>query len=186
VLTLDTKRLMLRQVQEGNLNLFRNLLQDPYYLRYLPQNTSFSNIEVDTFMRRRIIHWRKGFGVFVIYLKSKPRQAIGFVGVESSPNPLYSDLRFMILKKYQGQGYAFEASARCIDFVFHSKLEKQIYAVCLVENKASVSVLKKLGMAEVENIMLYQAIDQARKTFRITSEFDENCKMNTIIKNVYI
>ncbi len=175
MLTLNTKRLMLKQVQEGNLNLFKNLLQDPHYLRYLPQSAPFSNIEVDTFMQRRINHWRKGLGIFVIYLKSKPRQAIGFVGVETSPNPLYSDLRFMILKKHQGQGYALEASARCINFVFHSKLEKQIYAVCLVENKASASVLKKLGMLEVENIMLYQAIDKARQTFLITSAFSENC-----------
>jgi len=125
-------------------------------------------------MQRRIKHWRKGLGTFVIYLKSKPRQAIGFVGIETSVNPLYSDLRFMILKKYQGNGYAFEASGKCINFVFNSKLESQIYAVCLVENMASASVLKKLGMTKVENILLYQTIDQARQTFLITSEQNHN------------
>jgi len=174
VLTLETKRLMLRQVQVGNLNLFKKLLQDPYCLRYLPQNAPFTDIEVDIFMQRRIKHWRKGLGTFVIYLKSKPRQAIGFVGIETSPNPLYSDLRFMILKKFQVNGYAFEASEKCINFVFNSKLESQIYAVCLVENMASASVLKKLGMTKVENIMLYQALAQARLTFRMTSVQSQN------------
>lgn len=170
MLTLETKRLQLKQVQEEDLHLFKTLLQNSFYLRYLPQKSPFSHSDVEVFMQRRIKHWRKGLGSFVISLKTRPHQAIGFVGVESSPNPLYSDLRFMILKKHQGNGYAFEASAQCIDFVFRAKLESHIYGVCLTENLASANILKKLGMIQVENILLYQAVGQARQTFRIAAQ----------------
>jgi ribosomal-protein-alanine N-acetyltransferase len=171
VLTLETKRLMLKQVQEKDLNVFKTLLQNPFYLRHLPQKSAFSDDDVELFMQRRIRHWRKGVGSFVIYLKAQPHQAIGFVGVESSPNPLYSDLRFMIIKKYQSKGYAFEASAKCVDFVFKSKLESQIYGVCLIENLASANILKKLGMTQIENLLLYQTLGKARQTYKMVSPY---------------
>ena len=155
MLTLETKNLRLRQVEEQDYSLFKTLLQNQSYTRYLPDSKVFKNDNVRTFIKRRKRHWLKGYGTFVITLKDKPLQTIGFVGVEVSPNPLYSDLRFMILTRYQGKGFAFEASSACLKHVFNSGLLAQIYGVCMEKNLASLCVFKKLGLTPENRKRLY-------------------------------
>lgn len=164
---LETKNLLLRKVNEQDLYLFKALLQNPAYLKQLPRQNIYSNDEVKVFLHRRLKHWQKGFGTFVICLKDKPNRSLGFVGIETSPNPMYSDLRFMLLKAYQGHGFAKEASFSCIRFVFEQGFLSDIYSVCLKNNAVSEHILAGLGMAEVKGLNVYPLLSSELKTFHI-------------------
>ncbi|ELU49637.1 GNAT family N-acetyltransferase [Vibrio campbellii] len=78
-------------------------------------------------------HCSKGYGTFIVALKSKPSQKIGYAGVELVPDSNFSDIRYALLPQYQGKGYAFEASKAVLNFTLESSLVSEVYGVAVKE-----------------------------------------------------
>lgn len=99
-------------------------------------------------MPEKVGHWEKGFGTFIISLKDDPIVKIGYAGVEQIPNTKFSDIRYGLLPEFQGKGYAFEASKAVLNFTLETGIVSEVHGVAVMKNRASISLLKKLGMLE--------------------------------------
>lgn len=122
--------------------------------RFLPRGKPYPIEYIEDYVAKRVAHWAKEFGTFIVSLKAEPSVKIGYAGVENIPEVGLCDIRYGILTEYQGMGYAYEAAQAVLDFTFQTGLFSKIYGVAVVDNTASVNLLKKLGLSPV-NQKLY-------------------------------
>ena len=79
------------------------------------------------------------------------------------------DIGFALLPRFEGQGYAYEASVRIRDAAFRDFNLEKVYAITAVENKASQRLLDKLGMI-FQKMMKLPNDDEAIMLYRLTQE----------------
>lgn len=153
---IETDRLILRPVMVEDLDIYTKLLTCKVTTLYLPGGKPFSLKYIEKYVSAKTEHWFKGFGTFIISLKSDPSVKIGYAGIEQVPNTNFHDIRYGLLQKHQGNGYAFEAAKAVLNFTFGTGLISEVYGVAVHENQPSIKLLKKLGMIEC-NERLYDA-----------------------------
>ncbi|RSD31684.1 GNAT family N-acetyltransferase [Vibrio pectenicida] len=158
--TIETERLVMSQVKEIDIDIYRKILSSIHLTKFLPKGKAYTETEIQCTHRNRIAHWVHGFGSYVINLKSHPDKKIGYVGVELCEDPNFSDIRYGMLQEYQCKGYVLEASVAVIRETFGLNKHKRIYGVSMIENLPSVSVLRKLGMTPEPNLNIYQDCDE--------------------------
>ncbi len=151
----DSQRLTFEMVTYKDAELLFQLDQDKEIMRYINGGIPSSRQEInDIFMPRikRYTNLDKGWGVWKILLKPS-NYFIGFILVRPlhffSENPEFRniELGWRLARKYWGKGYATEAvqvikQALIIDSGEVDKLS----AIAMEENKASINLMKKLGM----------------------------------------
>lgn len=79
------------------------------------------------------------------------------------------EIGYHIAKKYTGNGYATEAVRAFLPVIAKQAGITEVFGICLVENKASLAVMKKCGFENVfTGIGKYQGIDReiARNVWR--------------------
>ncbi|MCG7588467.1 GNAT family N-acetyltransferase [Photobacterium sp. OFAV2-7] len=157
--TIETSRLFLRPVSKSDLDLYRKLLSCPITTRYLPGGKPFDDDYIKSYLANRVKHWEQGFGTFAIFSKAEPGIKLGYAGVEQTTTPDCSDIRYGITLEENGKGYALEAAKAVLDFTFGLGLHHKIYGVAVIDNHASVKILKRLGMKEENAVRLYDSDD---------------------------
>jgi 8-oxo-dGTP diphosphatase len=85
---------------------------------------------------------------------------IGGVGLRHAENDRY-ELGYWLAKDYWGQGLALEAARELIRYGREHLTNLSIVAHCMTGNKASASVLKKLGFEVTSEVEIY-SMAQAR------------------------
>ena len=88
---------------------------------------------------------RFGYGRFAVVHK-KDQRFIGFSGLKYLERYKSVDIGYRLMRDYWGKGLATEASKPFIDMGFEQLNLNRIIGLVLPENKASVKVLKKLGL----------------------------------------
>jgi ribosomal-protein-alanine N-acetyltransferase len=145
-ITLETSRLLMREFQEEDAVGMYELNSDPDVIRYTGDDPFASVKAAGDFIRKYDAYAKTGYGRLTILLKSTLQYA-GWCGLKLDPASSETDLGFRLHKKFWNQGYATEASLRCIDFGFKELNLDKIVGRAMQENKASINVLKKIGMA---------------------------------------
>jgi len=145
---IDTERLILTPVALEDIEIYTKLLTCEVTTRYLPGGKPFTLEYIEKYVPEKVGHWRKGYGTFIIAVKDEPSVKIGYAGVEKIPNTLFSDIRYGLLPEFQGKGYALEASKAVLNFTLETGIISEVHGVAVKENRASVNLLKKLGMLE--------------------------------------
>ena len=143
---LETERLRLTPVQLEDIDIYTELFTSEEITRYLPGGKPYSMEYIENYVPQKVSHWEKGFGTFIVSLKSNPAIKIGYSGVEQIPESKYCDIRYGLLTEYQGKGYAFEAAKAVLNFTFDTGKVSEIYGVAVIGNLGSEALLKKLGM----------------------------------------
>lgn len=141
---LRTPRLLLREWRDEDREPFGAMSADPEVLRYLPAP------DPDWVAWQRAHFAEHGFGQFAVEL---PGQAsfIGVVGL----NWVRWDLAFTpaveaawrLMPAYWGKGYALEAARAVLDDGFGRIGLDEIVAYTLPANRASWTVMQRLGMS---------------------------------------
>lgn len=155
---IETASLILTQTVMEDVDLYLRMFKCPDTTRYLPNEGPYSNEQIHQYVTKRVEHWRAGFGTFTIAEKAT-REKIGYVGVEKSPDPLFSDIRYGIDLSRRGRNYAVEAAIECLRFTFTLGLHEKVYGAAVAENRASVRVLHKIGMVEEPGTGFYGCPD---------------------------
>ena len=145
---IETERLKLTPVALEDIEIYARLLTCEVTTRYLPGGKPFSLEYIENYVPEKVGHWEKGFGTFIIFLKDDPIVKIGYAGVEQIPNTKFFDIRYGLLPEFQGKGYAFEASKAVLNFTLETGIVSEVHGVAVIKNRASISLLKKLGMLE--------------------------------------
>jgi RimJ/RimL family protein N-acetyltransferase len=152
---LETTDLIMTKIVEDDLDMYFKMYKCPQTTKYLPNGKPYSDVQIKDLVKGRIEHWGYGFGTFTILKKSTSKK-IGYVGIERSPNPAFSDIRYGIDVSNMGNGYAVTAALECLRFTFDLGLHKKVFGASVCKNLASLRVLQKLGMEMEPNIDLYE------------------------------
>lgn len=145
IVILETARLQLVEFSIKDAADFFQMNNDPQVLRYTGDQP-FRNIEDAQAFIQSYDHYQKyGYGRWTIRRKSD-NAYLGFCGLKYHPDTKEVDLGYRLCRKYWGKGYATEAAQACLGYGLEKRKLDRIIGRAVLENKASVSVLAKIGM----------------------------------------
>jgi [ribosomal protein S5]-alanine N-acetyltransferase len=143
--TFSTSRLALRKIfEKAAADIFSEYCTDPEVFKYTGQ-TPHKSLEItQKFLKRLEQDWDRCLSFTWFIYKKGRKKPIGAVGISNQGST--GSIFYMLSQRYWGKGYVAEAMQAIISWAFlHAGMEK-IMGSCLVENQASVQVLRKLGM----------------------------------------
>ena len=120
--TIETERLILRPWRSSDIAPNAVMLSDPRTARFIAADGKPVTTEIAGWRNAAVIsgHWAlHGFGMFVVEEKESGSY-VGRVGPWSPPGWPGFEVGWGIAREFRGKGYAVEAAAASIDWVFAS------------------------------------------------------------------
>ncbi|MTE27755.1 GNAT family N-acetyltransferase [Winogradskyella ouciana] len=147
---LETKRLILRPINENDAQNFYEMDSNPKVHIYLGNNP-VTSIKQSKSKIEGVLQQYKDFGVGRLAMEKKDTgEFIGWSGLkferELRKEFDYYDLGYRLKEKFWGNGYATEAAIASLDYGFNDLKLKEICAAADVNHIASNTILKKIGM----------------------------------------
>jgi RimJ/RimL family protein N-acetyltransferase len=99
----------------------------------------------------------EAFGLWMI-IRKKDMAIIGDIGFKGKPNSKFEvEIGFGIIDDEQKNGYGYESVSALLKWILQKDNVKLVKANCLLDNKASIKLLKKCGMKELkrDNSLIY-------------------------------
>jgi ribosomal-protein-alanine N-acetyltransferase len=144
---LETPRLRLRELHDGDAGFIFALLNDPDFLRNIGDRGVHSHEDALRYIAAGPVasYASRGWGLWAVERREDGALTgmCGLVSRDTLPGP---DLGYAYLPAWRGQGYAFEAAAATLDFAFTRAGLDRVLAIVTPANTGSVRVLEKLGM----------------------------------------
>ena len=145
-MTIETKRLFLRELTHDDIEPLHAVLSDPVAMRHYPK-------PFDREMTRKWIEWNlenyavHGFGLWAVIHREEGR-LIGDCGLTIQQVDGVGELEigYHILRSHWGKGFATEGAAACRDYVFDNLKKKRVISWMTPENLSSRRVAVKIGM----------------------------------------
>ena len=150
---LETKRLLLRELEESDFAALCRTLQDKDAM-YAYEH-AFSDEEVHQWLARQMRRYREdGFGLWAVILK-ETGDFIGQCGLTKQPvdNTQVTEIGYLLQRDHWHNGYATEAALACKDYAFSVLGEQEVYSIIRPENTASIRVAERLGMTYRKTIV---------------------------------
>jgi len=144
---LETKRLVLREVTREDVDDMFRLHSNVLVGKYTGEPPITSKEEMMRAIDERVHLYKKvGYGRWPTFLKDG-MQFIGWAGLAYLPEFDEIDLGYRFLPEFWGMGFATEASEAILKYGFGKLDLERIVAIAMKENKASIRVMEKVGMA---------------------------------------
>lgn len=145
---LATERLLLRQWQPTDLNLFTEMNSDPEVMRFFPVIPSPS--ESEAFFQRIETHWREhGFGLFCAELVGVS-PCIGFIGLSVPRFHAHFmpavEIGWRLRKEFWNQGLATEGAKAVMNWAFTGIGLTELVSFTSDSNLPSRRVMEKIGL----------------------------------------
>ena len=148
---LETPRLRLRRFAAGDADDLWALDQDPEVLRYLgappprpPSLEQVSNQALPAFIA--YYTQRPGYGFWAAETR-EGRAFVGWFHLRPTEREGEADLGYRLRRQAWGRGYGTEGSSGLIDLAFSRPDIHRVIAIAMPQNRASVRVMQKAGMA---------------------------------------
>ena len=141
-----TERLLLREMDEGDLPALKRTLQDG--LAMCAYEGAFSDAEVaDWLARRRQSYADHGHGLWAVILRATG-EMIGQCGIshQSVDGVGVLEVGYLFERAHWHQGYAVEAARACVRWAFAELRPDAVHALIRETNLASMNVAIRLGM----------------------------------------
>jgi RimJ/RimL family protein N-acetyltransferase len=145
---IETERLILREWQDRDLDVFSRINQDPKVLEFLPAplNLEETAAWIDRIKKHFSLH---GFGLWAAELKSTGK-LIGYVGLsipsfEAHFTPCV-EIGWRLGSEHWGYGYATEAAKAVLKVGFDKFGLDEIVSFTVPTNERSIHVMEKIGM----------------------------------------
>lgn len=149
---LKTERLTLRPVRPGDEAAIHEYAgdQDITMMFFLP-NETFE--ETADFVKNCAAEWNSADQADFEFVILHEGRIIGGCDVDlsHSDDRSYATLGWIIHKDYRRRGFASEAAAALLEYAFTVIGIGKVYAQCDINNPASFSVMKKIGMTCVND-----------------------------------
>jgi ribosomal-protein-alanine N-acetyltransferase len=144
---LETERLTLRPLREGDLDELAALRADPELTRFLSGGQPRSREEMAKKLHRAVEHWRlHGFGMFAMLDGADGRFA-GHCGVGYLHGLADAELAYSLARRFWNRGLASEAVRAVLRHAFEVVGLPRVVGVAVAENIPSQRVMAKAGMA---------------------------------------
>jgi RimJ/RimL family protein N-acetyltransferase len=143
MVTLETKRLILRVFREEDLDSYAEMVADEEVMRYL--DNPMNRMEAWRNMAMMIGHWHlRGYGMWAV----EERQSGAFIGrigcwyPEGWPG---FEVGWMLRRAYWGRGFATEAARAALNYAFSELQRPHVISLIHPENTASIRVAERVG-----------------------------------------
>lgn len=141
---IETQRLFLYEFAPVDAQCFYDLNANKEVMQFTGDEPFKSVDESETFIKNYAAYKEYGFGRWTIVLK-EDKTPIGWCGLKQHPSGMV-DLGYRLQKQFWGKGYATEAAKACLTYGFEQLGIREIVGRTAKANRASISVLEKLGM----------------------------------------
>ena len=141
---IESKRLLLRELDISDSEDFYNLNSDPEVLKYTGDRAFLSISEAESFLKNYDDYKKNGFGRWAVISKDS-NDFLGWCGLKLNEEKLI-DLGFRFFKNQWKKGYATESARASLEYGFNNLKINEIIGRASIDNKASVKVLEKLRM----------------------------------------
>lgn len=146
---LETPRMILREMDEGDLDFLASLLGDPQVMRFYPK--PLDRAEALGWLRKNLSFYAQaghGFWLAISRETGQPMGQVGLLPMEIHGKPEV-EVAYMFHRPFWRLGLASEAAQACVNYGLDTlKLEK---VVCIIrpENLPSLGVGAKLGLRRI-------------------------------------
>lgn len=147
---LQTPRLHLRPIVEGDIDALVALDSDPEVMRYVGGEPNPRRLYETTLMGRMTAWAGEPIGFFAAHLKQAdpPGEFIGWFHLRPSvAEASILELGYRLRRAVWGQGLATEGSLALLRRAFFELDQPRVDACAMPENGGSIAVMKKCGMA---------------------------------------
>lgn len=145
----ETDRLILRQWQESDRPIFREIETDPAVMEFYPKIRTEKEGKAFVDAQIKSID-EQGYGLWAVELKGTG-EFIGYVGLIRWEEGFHfapaTEVGWMMAKKHWGKGYAPEAARKALQVGFQGLGLTEIVSMTAVVNKRSIRVMEKIGMS---------------------------------------
>ena len=144
---LETERLILREVVEGDDEFILKLLNEPSFVHNIGDKGVRTTTDALDYIRTGPIasYERFGFGLYMVELK-ETGVSIGICGLIKRDSLDDVDVGFAFLPLFWSKGYAFEAASAVMSYGRDVLGISRIVAITSPDNNGSIRVLEKLGL----------------------------------------
>lgn len=141
----NTERLIIREQTTEDIDALYEIYSDPEISRYTenlyPDRDEEYQYMVDYINNQYKYH---EYGIWAL-VEKETGNLVGRAGLSLRPGCEDLELGFVIGKKYQRKGYAYESCKAIIEYAFENLYSDRIIAYTQVQNISSKNLLKKLG-----------------------------------------
>ncbi|WGD35649.1 GNAT family N-acetyltransferase [Olleya sp. YS] len=154
---IETKRLLLRELRDSDLDGMFELDSNPNVHRYLGNKPIKTKAEAQKILDSVKQQYQEhGIGRFAVIEKDSG-DFIGWSGLrlntEYNMNGFtkYYDVGYRLIERFWGKGYATESGKAAVDYAFNVMNLAELYATTEVGNQASHNALLKIGLHYVND-----------------------------------
>jgi len=143
---LETERLILRKMNEGDYDDLYKVLGDPEIMKHYPY--SFDEERVRGWISRNMGRYAKdGFGLWAVCLKDTG-EMIGDCGLtlQNIEGEMLPEIGYHIRADMQHKGYAREAALAVREWAFANTDYRALYSYCKYTNEPSIRTAESIGM----------------------------------------
>ena len=165
---LETRRLILREFEEADLDSLYQVLGDREISRHYPYDFDLERTE-NWILRNRTRYQTDGFGLWAVILKESGELIVD-CGLTLQPiqDEMLPEVGYHIRKDKQRMGYASEAASACIGWAFQNSAFPAVYSYMKHTNLPSAAVAQKVGM---QFLLEYpDPVNDFTRVYRITRE----------------
>lgn len=148
MIRLETQRLVIRNWEDRDRDLFHLINSDNEVMRFFPFRRARE--QADAMMDRlRANNEARGYGFAALELKASGK-AIGFAGLhpdnipEAQPEP-FIEIGWRLAREHWGKGFVTEAGRGLLRFGFEGLGVQEIVSFAVQDNDRSIAVMKRLG-----------------------------------------
>jgi len=148
MITLRTKRLILRPWKEEDLEPFAQLNADPRVMEYFPSTLSREKSDELALLIQSKMK-EQGWGWWAVEVPGVA-EFIGFIGLAHvsfvAPFTPAVEIGWRLAYEHWGKGYAPEGAMQCLKFGFETLTFNEIVSFTAVQNMRSRRIMEKIGM----------------------------------------
>ncbi|WP_099864682.1 GNAT family N-acetyltransferase [Pararhizobium haloflavum] len=169
MIPLKTDRLVIRNWQEGDRDLFHEINSDPQVMQYFPfrRDRSASDAKMDE-LRDQIEE--RGMGFTALELK-ETGETIGFAGLHRDALDIFPpetiEIGWRLAVRHWGKGYVTEAGRELLRWGFEDLKLPRVICFAVAGNARSIAVMHRLGLRpRAELDFDHPLVDEARPDLR--------------------
>ena len=143
---IETERLRLREVNDGDASFIIELLNEPSFLQYIGDRgvrdtedalRYIANGPADSYAKH-------GFGLWLVELResNEPAGLCGLLKRDALPHP---DIGFAFVPRHWSKGYALESARAVLAHAASALRIKRVLAITNQDNESSIKLLTKMG-----------------------------------------
>ncbi len=145
-IVIETKRLMLRQLELRDAGFILELLNEEAFLRYIGDKGVRTLSDAREYIDKGPIdsYDRHGFGLYAACLRDAT--PVGICGLVKRDGLADVDVGFAFLSRHCSRGYAVESASAVLAHARKDLRLQRVVAVTAPDNAGSIAVLEKIGL----------------------------------------